>query len=110
MMSDSERLLAEVLLSQKALMAEVRSLRDIVEGRAATNEGWMRSADAAIALKPEGVLSAQHLRKLLNANVFSAQKGEIRNVSPGQRPTWEYDIAKCKKALQRHFKNVQSAS
>ena len=110
MSPDSEKLLAEVLLSQKALMAEVRALRAQLEGHPGTGQGWMRSADAAIALKSEGILSAKHLRKLVNANVFSAKKGEVRNVSTGDRSTWEYHIPNCRKALVRHFKGIQAVS
>ena len=110
MHNNAEKLLAEVLLSQKALMAEVRALRSQLEGHPGTGQGWMRSADAAIALKSEGVLSAKHLRKLVNASVFSTKKGEIRNVSAGDRPTWEYNVPACRKALVRHFKGIQAVS
>lgn len=105
-----EKMVAEMYLNQQTLMAEVRALRAQLEGHPGIAEGWVRSADAAIALKSEGVLSDRHLRKLLNAGVFSIQKGEIRNVSTGDRPTWEFCIPKCRKALARHFKGIQAVS
>jgi hypothetical protein len=108
MSNDLEKLIAEVYLNQKTMMAEICALRARLEGHPGISEGWMRSAEAGIALKSEGVLSDRHLRKLLKEGVFSVNRGEIRNVSKGDRPTWEYNIPACRKALQRHFKKIQA--
>lgn len=106
MNNDSEKLLAEVLLTLKSMMSELCALRARIEGHPGISEGWMRSAEAGIALKSEGVLGDRHLRKLLKEGVFSVNRGEIRNVSKGDRPTWEYNIPACRKALQRYFKKI----
>lgn len=110
MSQETEKILAELLLKQADLTNEVRMLRQQIEGHPGIGQGWVRSADAAIALKVDGVLSPQHLRKLLKANVFSVKRGEIRNTSTGDRPTWEFNIQKCRTALQRYFKGIQAVS
>lgn len=107
MTPDLEQLIAETYLNLKLLLAEVDELKAQVKGHPGIGEGWMRSAEAAIALRAEGILNDRHLRKLLKAGVFSTQKGEIRNVSTGNRPTWEYNIPKCRAALAKHFKAIR---
>jgi hypothetical protein len=67
-------------------------------------EGWAIPNEAAVALKNEGVKNAKHLSKLRRDGAFSESAEEIRNVSKGEdRPTWEYHIPSCRKALKRHF-------
>ncbi|MBW4539704.1 MAG: hypothetical protein KME43_11260 [Myxacorys chilensis ATA2-1-KO14] len=108
MTSDSEKLLAQMYLDQQKLMAEVRALRAQLDGHPAIADGWMNPTDAASALKPEGIKSARHLQKLRLNGAFSESKGEIRNVSRGDRPTWEYYVPNCRKALQRHFRGIRA--
>jgi hypothetical protein len=110
MTPESEKLIAEMYLNQHRMMEEIRALRAQLEGHPGIGEGWMRSSDAAIALKSEGVLNAKHLRKLIKVGVFSVRKGEIRNASEGNRTTWEFNIPACRKALQRYFKGIQAVS
>ncbi|MBD2156037.1 hypothetical protein [Leptolyngbya sp. FACHB-16] len=102
-MSDTDRLIAEAVLDLKEVKAELRQLRAMVEGSPRLAEGWMDAAQAWQALKAEGVKSQKHLAKLRQSGAFSLTKGEIRNVSAGDRPTWQYHIPKCRKALQRYF-------
>jgi hypothetical protein len=108
MTTDTEKLIAELYLNQQKLMAEVQALRAQLEGHPAIADGWMSAADAAIALKPEGIKSARHLQKVRLDGAFSESKGEIRNMSAGERPTWQYHVPSCRKALQRHFKRFRA--
>lgn len=108
MTPDSEKLIAELYLNQQKLMAEVQALRSQLAGHPAIADGWMSAADAAIALKPEGIKSARHLQKVRLDGAFSESKGEIRNMSAGDRPTWQYHVPSCRKALQRHFKRIRA--
>lgn len=107
---DNHKMVAEILLSVKCLESEVRSLKAKLDGHPAIADGWMRTKEAAIALKSEGVLNDRHLRKLVKAKVFSASKNEIRNRSEGNRNTWEFNIPKCRDALRRHFKGFRVVS
>jgi hypothetical protein len=110
MTQDTERMIAEMYLDLKAAMTEIRALKAQLEGHPGIGDGWMRTGEAAIALKPEGVISEKHLRKLLSLGAFSESKGEIRNVSRGaEQARWEYYTPKCRKALQRYFKALQAS-
>jgi hypothetical protein len=108
MTQDAEKLLAEALLELKRLSAEMRWMRSLLEGTPALVEGWADSATASQSLKPEGIKNQKHLQKLRLAGAFSELRGEIRNVSKGDRPTWEYHIPKCRKALQKHFRSLKA--
>lgn len=101
---ESEKLLAQLVLQVSSLTTEVIQLRSLVSGSPNFTEGWAPPNDAAIALKNEGVKNARHLQKLRLIGAFSEARGEVRNVSNGDRPTWEYHIPSCRRALQRHFK------
>jgi hypothetical protein len=90
MTPDSEKILAEMYLTQQRMMEEIRALRSQLEGHPAIADGWMNAADAAIALKAQGIKSAGQLKKLRLDGAFVESKGEIRNVSKGDRPTWLY--------------------
>lgn len=100
------RLIAEMFLQLKALTAEVAQLRSVLCGIPIHAEGWTNPAKAAAALQAEGVKNTRHLQRLRLEGVFSETKGEIRDVSKGDRPTWEYHIPSCRKALRRHFKRI----
>jgi hypothetical protein len=104
MTQDAETLLAELVLRVTSISSELKQLRSLVSGHPNFAEGWASPKDAAIALKNEGVKNQKHLQKLRLDGAFSESKGEIRNVSTGDRPTWEYYVPNCRKALQRHFK------
>lgn len=106
MTQDAEKLLAEALLELKRVSSEVRSLRDLIQGNPSLAEGWADPASAWQALRSEGVKSQKHLQKLWLAGAFSELKGEIRNVSRGDRPTWEYNVPKCRKALASYFRKL----
>ena len=108
MSQDFEKLLAEALLELKRLSSEVRCLREQISGNPSFAEGWTDGASAWQPLQAEGVKSQKHLQKLRLAGAFSELKNEIRNVSGGDRPTWEYNVPKCRKALQRHFQKIAS--
>lgn len=105
-MSDVDKLIAETYLQVQKLTTEVAMLRSQIEGKPNKVEGWMASAKAASALQNEGVKSPKHLTTLRLSGAFSTDKGEIRNVSRGDRPTWEYNIPKCRKALQNYFSKL----
>jgi len=102
--SDTLKLLAELLLEVKSLSAKVDSLQRQLAG-VEKIEGWASPTDAATALKPDGVQSASHLKALRLRGAFSESRKEIRK--KGKR--WEYDVAKCRSALARHFKASQTS-
>lgn len=104
MQSDLEKLVAEMFLMIKAMHSELKRLHEKVDGSPGLMEGWADPAKAWQALRSEGVKSQKHLQKLRLDGAFSEAKGEVRNVSQGDRPTWEYHIPKCRKALQRYFR------
>lgn len=106
MQTDSEKLLAEMFLELKQVKA---LLHDLVQNKPQAAEGWAESGTAWISLQGEGVKSQKHLQKLRCLGAFSEAKGEIRNVSQGDRPTWQYNIPLCRKALNRYFKSLKSA-
>lgn len=103
-MNDVHQIIGEMFLQLKSLTAEVAELRSIVSGSPIHAEGWSIPDKAAAALQAEGVKNARHLQRLRLDGVFGESKGEIRNVSTGNRPTWEYHVPSCRKALQRYFK------
>ncbi len=81
-------------------------VQQIGTGNAVTaGDEWATGSVAWVALKAEGVQSAAHLKRLRLEGVFS-EPDEIRNVSPGQRPTWHYNIPKCRNALVAYFRRV----
>ena len=100
-----EQLIAQMFVQLKTLTTEVAQLRAVIAGNSRT-EGWARPESAAAALQSDGVRDARHLQRLRLDGAFSEVKGEIRNVSTGNRPTWEYHIPKCRTALQRYFKHL----
>ncbi|MFM7425126.1 MAG: hypothetical protein ACKO7W_09075 [Elainella sp.] len=99
-----EKLLAQVYLELK----EIRSRVDLILGEQTTATGWAGPDEAATALKQDGVKDARHLQRLRLDGAFSELRGEIRNTSKGNRPTWQYHIPKCRTALQRYFKRLAS--
>lgn len=100
------QIVGEMFLQVKALRLEVQLLRSELAGKATQAEGWAAPDKAARALQPDGVKNARHLQRLRLEGVFSEAKSEIRNVSKGDRPTWQYHVPKCRTALQRHFKHL----
>lgn len=104
-MNDLEKLMAELYLQQQQLLAEVAAIKSLVTGQTQL-DGWATPDRAAAALLPDGVKNVRHLQRLRLDGVFSEAKGEIRNISQGVRPTWEYNVPKCRTALQRHFKRL----
>lgn len=115
-MGDINKLVAETYLQVQRLLdgnerltAEIALLRLQIEGKLSKTEGWMASTKAASALQDEGVKSSKHLRRLRLDGAFSEDKGEIRNVSQGNRPTWEYNVPKCRKALQHYFSTLSES-
>lgn len=109
MTEDTHKLIAQMTIQLQQLTAEVCHLRSIVSGLPIRAEGWATPQKAAAALQEEGVKNARHLQRLRLEGAFSEVKGEIRDVSTGDRPTWEYHISKCRSALRRHFRD-RSAS
>lgn len=108
MTNDAEKLLAQMLLELTQVKMEVRQLRDYIAGNPTYAEGWAGPNSATVALLNEGVKSPKHLQRLRLDGAFSEARGEIRNVSKGDRPTWEYHIPSCRKALQRHFRKMRA--
>lgn len=105
---DNHKMIAEMFLTVQRLESEIKALRAQVGGHPAIADGWMTAADAAIALKPEGIKSARHLQRLRLNGAFSESKREIDNRSEGERPTWYYHVPSCRKALQGHFRRTRA--
>jgi len=106
-MSDLERIVSKIYLDLQDVKAEISQLRSQSEAKSKTSEGWMSTRKAAAALQDQGVESIKHLTNLRLGGAFSEAKGEIRNVSRGKnRPTWHYNVPKCRKALQRYFSSL----
>lgn len=100
-----------MFLQVKKLTAEVAQLRSLIAGSPAHVEGWAAPQQAAKALQADGVRNAKHLQQLRLDGAFSEDRGDIRNVSKGgTMPRWEYNIPKCRTALQRHFRRLRSVS
>lgn len=105
-MSNLEKLIAEMYLKMSVLIDEIEQLKSIIARSPVHAEGWVTADKAASALQSDGVRNTRHLQRLRLGGVFSESKGEIRNVSKGDRPTWEYHIPSCRKALQRYFRRI----
>jgi hypothetical protein len=106
MIPPSDKLLAELLLEVKQLRAEISQLRQ--QPTHAPIEQWAIGSEAWQHLRASGIRSPNHLKRLRQEGVFSELKGEIRNVSQGDRPTWEYNIPKCHDALKRYFDRLSA--
>lgn len=102
-----DNLIAELVLQVAGLKSEISELKAIVTNSPSFVEGWATAKDAAAALRNEGVKNARHLQKLRLAGAFTEGK-DVRNVSAGDRPTWEYHIPSCRKALARYFKKTKA--
>lgn len=98
-----DTLISELILQVAGLKSEISQLRDTINGSATFVEGWANPKNAASALRNEGVKNARHLQKLRLDGAFKEGR-DVRNTSKGDRPTWEYHIPQCRKALQRYFK------
>jgi hypothetical protein len=102
-----ETLLAQALLELKSVREELQLLHEKVDGNPRLAEGWCDVAKASIALASEGIKSKRHLSNLRNEGAFAEEKGEIRNVTRGEKQgRWEYNVPKCRKALHRYFKHL----
>jgi hypothetical protein len=100
-MSNLDRkLLAELLLEIKKLNAALDRQGTIAPVAA---DQWEPGTIAWQKLKAVGVQSANHLKQLRLDGVITWERGEIRNVSRGDRPTWQYNIPKCQQAIQSYF-------
>lgn len=106
MNNPTEKMIAEIFLQIKTLTAEVAQLRAVVCGLPIHAEGWATSKKAAAALQADGIKNDRHLQRLRLEGVFCEAKGEIRNTSKGNRPSWQYNVPACRKALQRYFKRL----
>jgi hypothetical protein len=104
-MIGTDTIIAELVLQVAGLRSEVARLTATVSGSPNFVEGWATPRDAAAALRNEGVKDHRHLQRLRLEDAFTEGR-DIRNVSKGDRPTWEYHVPSCRKALQRHFKNL----
>lgn len=104
----NDKLMAELLLEIKELKSLLKRTLPHQSAMASIDEEWALGSAAWSAFKAEGVRSASHLKRLRQEGVFSEAQGEIRNVSSGQRPTWEYNIPRCKVALKRYFDRLSA--
>lgn len=102
--SDIAKMLSEALQQIYELNNKVDQLQQQLSGVNHIS-GWASPTDAAIALKPDGVMSVSHLRDLRLRGAFSESRKEIRKA--GRR--WEYNIEKCRPALASYFRR-QAAS
>lgn len=101
MTQPSDKLLAELLLEVKQLKAAIGQLLTAKPAPIALDQ-WAVGSTAAPLLRPAGIRSANHLKRLRQEGVFQ-EGSEIRNVSQGERPTWEYNVPRCDAALKRYF-------
>ena len=101
-----DNLIAELVLQVAGLKSEISQLRAIVSNSPAFVEGWATEKVSAAALRNEGVKNSRHLKRLRLEGAFTEGK-DVRNVSNGDRPTWEYHIPSCRKALARRFKTTK---
>jgi hypothetical protein len=97
-----DNMVAELVLQVAGLTSEISQLRAIVTNSPSFVEGWAAPKDAAAALRNEGVKSAKHLHRLRLDGAFTDGR-DARNISKGERPTWEYNIPTCRKALRKYF-------
>jgi hypothetical protein len=105
-MLGADTLIAELVLQVTGLKSEIAQLRAIVSNSPALVEGWANEKVAAAALRNEGIEKPRQLKRLRLEGVFTEGK-DVRNVSKGDRPTWEYHIPSCRKALARRFKTTK---
>lgn len=101
--SDTQKILAEALLEIKELSSKVDALSAQLSGVTSIS-GWASPNEAAIALKPDGVQSAGHLKALRLRGAFSDK--DVRK--KGRR--WEYNIEKCRSSLATYFRRQSAAS
>jgi hypothetical protein len=106
-MMGADTIIAELVLQVAKLTSEISQLRAEVSGSPNFVEGWATSKDAAIALRNEGVKDHRHLQKLRLDGAFLEGR-DIRNTSKGDRPSWQYHIPSCRKALQKHFRRQEN--
>jgi hypothetical protein len=112
--TDLHQLIGKMFLELNALRAEVQQLRcELAESQqqqsqqvSQPTETWTGPAAAVEALRSEGIKSQSHLQALRLAGAFNESKGEIRNISQGQRPTWQYHLPKCRTALRRYYSRL----
>ncbi|HEY9699689.1 MAG TPA: hypothetical protein V6D10_20680 [Trichocoleus sp.] len=106
----NDKLMAELLLEIKELKSLIKTMshQSFHQSAPPSDEEWAIGSAAWSAFKAEGVRSASHLKRLRQEGVFSEGRGEIRNVSSGQRPTWEYNIPRCKVALKHYFDRLSA--
>jgi hypothetical protein len=97
-----DNMVAELVLQVAGLKSEISQLSAIVANSPSFIEGWATPRDAAAALRNEGVKSAKHLHRLRLDDAFTDGR-DVRNISKGDRPTWEYNIPTCRKALRKYF-------
>jgi hypothetical protein len=107
--SNHYQIIAQMALDLKNVQAKLDRLESLVSGSPNFMEGWSDPKEAAAALRNEGVKNDTHLGKLRRRGAFSEVRGEIRNVSQGAgRPTWEYNVPKCRHALKRYFSKLRA--
>ena len=87
-----EKLIAELVLDVKWIKARLAADPVVL------SEAWEPAAIAATKLG----ISASRLKQLRRDGILTEAGGQIRNVSRGDRPTWEYHISRCQQAIERH--------
>lgn len=91
-MSNTEKLLAEILLDIKEIKAKLNA-------QSVPSEDWQPVSVSAAKLNR----SPSRLKQLRKDGILTEAGGQIRNVSQGDRPTWEYNIPKCQQAIAQYF-------
>lgn len=103
---NTEQLLSEALLEIKSIKSQLNEMRSIIEGNQVASSGWVDCKNAIASLKFDGVQSQSHLKQLRLKGVLSEKNNCVRNISKGDRPTWQYNIQACRKALKSHFSKL----
>jgi hypothetical protein len=93
------KLMAELLL-------EIKKLNANLQHQPSVPDEWQPVAIAAVKLHR----STSRLKQLRKDGILTEAGGQIRNVSHGDRPTWEYNIFKCQQAIAAYFEQKQRSA
>lgn len=101
----NEKLMAELLL-------EIKKLNTLLQNQQPQTQieepEWATASDAYELLKSPRIKSPAALKRLRLEGVLSESRGEIRDISKGDIPRWEYNIPKCRAAIKAYFDRLSA--